>query len=133
MFGIPFVGADICGFRDATTPELCLRWLQLGAYYPFSRSHNDIYQPFQDPAYWATIGHDEVTQAAVKALQTRYRLLHYYYTNLYQAQVSGEILIRSLAFEFPKEKDALNKSEQFLIGSSILVSPFLYPVNSFVT
>ncbi|CAG2179166.1 unnamed protein product, partial [Oppiella nova] len=74
MFGISFVGADICGFMGATTPELCRRWSQLGAFYPFSRNHNEkTVSQDQDPGVWALQGHPEVTDAARASLQLRYQ------------------------------------------------------------
>ncbi|GAB6030870.1 hypothetical protein CHUAL_007705 [Chamberlinius hualienensis] len=122
IFGIPFVGADICGFNKNTTVELCIRWMQLGSFYSFARNHNSQGQIAQDPP---SLG-EQVVNASVKVLNERYRLLPHLYTLLYQAHTTGSTVIRPLFFEFPSDPQTWNVSFQFLWGSGLLISPVVY-------
>ncbi|KAA3676606.1 lysosomal alpha-glucosidase [Paragonimus westermani] len=121
MFAMPIVGADICGFRDDTTEELCIRWSQLGAFYPFARNHNGLGSIPQDPAVWSKKG----TEAIRDALQLRYTLLPYFYSLFFRAHLHGETIIRALAFEFPDELATHTINKQFMLGSCVLVTPVL--------
>ncbi|CAG2107310.1 unnamed protein product, partial [Medioppia subpectinata] len=126
LFGISFVGPDICGFGDNTTPELCKRWHQLGAFYPFSRNHNAIGNIDQDPAVWIERGHPEVTEAAINSLGLRYKLLPYMYTLFFKAHTIGQTVARPVFHEFPTDSNTYGIDEQFMLGSALLISPFLY-------
>lgn len=121
MYGIPFVGADICGFIDNTTEELCIRWSQLGAFYPFSRNHNAIGNRLQDPAVWSL----SAQKAIAKALDMRYQILPYLYTLLHEAKDHGSMVIKALAFDYPDDLATHHNVRQFLMGSCLNIAPVL--------
>ncbi|XP_069701371.1 lysosomal alpha-glucosidase-like [Periplaneta americana] len=121
MFGIPLMGADICGFNGNTTPALCQRWSQLGAFYPFSRNHNTDDGIPQDPV---ALG-PAVVQSARKSLLTRYSLLPYLYTLFWKAHMDGDTVARPLFFEFPSDVQTYSIDEQFLWGSALMIIPVL--------
>lgn len=121
MFGIPLVGADICGFSLSTTEELCTRWSQLGAFYPFSRNHNNHFARAQAP-----VDFSDATQKIIrKALRQRYDLIPYLYTLFHLSHTTGATVARPLFFEFPHDTDTLSIDTQFMWGSGILITPVL--------
>ena len=121
MFGIPLIGADICGFVGDTEEELCARWMQLGSMYPFSRNHNGLDFRSQEPY---ALG-DTVLAASVASLRLRYSLLPYLYSQLHHVTRVGGMLVRPLMFHAPNDTVCRNIDTQFLLGDSLLVSPVL--------
>ncbi|XP_006887298.1 PREDICTED: maltase-glucoamylase, intestinal-like [Elephantulus edwardii] len=123
LFGISYTGADICGFFQDTNYELCARWMQLGAFYPFSRNHNTIGTRRQDPVSWNSTFED----ISRSVLQTRYTLLPYLYTLMHQAHAEGSTVVRPLLHEFVSDRVTWDVDGQFLLGPAFLVSPVLEP------
>ncbi|OCH87273.1 hypothetical protein OBBRIDRAFT_169586 [Obba rivulosa] len=122
LFQIPFVGADTCGFNNNTDEELCNRWMQLSAFMPFYRNHNERGALSQEPYRW-----DSVANASRTAIGIRYSLLPYWYTLFANASMHGTPPVRALFFEFPDEPELFAVDTQYLVGRDILVTPVLTP------
>ncbi|MEQ2174623.1 hypothetical protein GOODEAATRI_009753 [Goodea atripinnis] len=121
LLGIPLVGADICGFSEEPQEELCVRWTQLGAFYPFARNHNSL--DMEDPTVFSPLARTAMKQA----LLLRYSFFPFLYTLFHHAHVKGHTVARPLMFEFPKDIETYGIDRQFLWGRSLLVTPVLEP------
>ena len=120
LFGIPMFGVDACGFNGNSDEELCNRWMQLAAFFPFYRNHNTILAISQEPYTW-----DSVADATITAMDVRFALLPYLYTLFDQAHTTGSTVMRALQWEFPNDPSLANAEAQFMLGPSILVTPVL--------
>uniref|UniRef100_A0A9L0IEJ8 Maltase-glucoamylase 2 (putative) n=1 Tax=Equus asinus TaxID=9793 RepID=A0A9L0IEJ8_EQUAS len=121
LFGISYTGADICGFFGDAEYEMCVRWMQLGAFYPFSRNHNTFGTRRQDPVAW----NSTFEMISRNVLQTRYTLLPYLYTLMHKAHVEGSTVVRPLLHEFTVDNKTWEIDDQFMLGPAILISPVL--------
>lgn len=126
LFGIPYIGADICGFFGEAEEEMCQRWMQVGAFYPFSRNHNVKGAVDQDPGVWG----EAVARSSRKALEIRYRLLPYLYTLFFEAHTRGTTVVRPLVHEFSSDRHTLGVDDQFLWGAALMISPVLTPATT---
>uniref|UniRef100_A0A4W6E7F6 alpha-glucosidase n=1 Tax=Lates calcarifer TaxID=8187 RepID=A0A4W6E7F6_LATCA len=126
LFGIPYTGADICGFFNKAEYEMCLRWMQLGAFYPYSRNHNGKGNPRQDPVAWNAA----FAEASRDVLNIRYTLLPYLYTLMFEAHTKGSTVVRPLLHEFVNDKTTWDIYRQFLWGPALLITPALDKVQT---
>jgi alpha-glucosidase len=123
LSGFSFVGCDIGGFIGTASPELYTRWLQVGVFYPFMRSHSELGAPDKDP--WSFGYESEVINK--RMIELRYQLLPYIYNVMQQSSETGLPAMRPLFLEFPDDKDATGTDDEFLFGRDLLVAPVLWP------
>ena len=142
IFGVPFTGADICGFHRSSTDELCARWHILGAFYPFSRNHNvDTGLP-QEPwefknRYRYENSNDKnrpkegyTLHAAKVGIKMRYSLMRYAYTQFMKISLGEKgAYFKPAFFEFNDDDILLNDMEiqntHIMVGDSIYFVPCL--------
>ena len=121
LSGFSFVGADIGGFAEAPTAELYTRWLQLGVFYPFMRTHTTFGTPDQEPWSYGTF-HEALNR---RAIEMRYELLPQVYNVMEEASRTGIPAFRPLLLEYPDDPATWERDDEFLFGSDLLVAPVL--------
>ncbi|MGE0493918.1 MAG: TIM-barrel domain-containing protein [Vulcanimicrobiota bacterium] len=125
--GVPFVGPDIGGFIGRPTPELYIRWIQVGSMMPFMRTHSTRDTPDQEP--WS-LG-EQVEDISRAVIERRYALMPYLYSQLHHAHRTGTPILRPLWLEFPDDELAYQVEDEFLVGPALLVAPVVADAQRF--
>lgn len=147
LSGIPVSGCDIGGFATGNVPdgtttnpvfppqlggkitggitnyELLTRWMILGSFLPWFRNHYDGYnKQFQEP--WA-YGEPVPTNCRY-FVGLRYRMLHIYYSAMYQATQTGLPIARALFLNDPNDLGVYSHlQDEFFVGHDVLVAPIV--------
>jgi alpha-glucosidase len=123
LSGYSFAGSDIGGFFGRCEPELYARWIQLGAFTPFFRTHysGDHTPHRQEPWSFGS----EVEAVARAAIELRHLLMPYTYTAFWRHTQTGLPVMRALALAWQDDERALACEDEFLWGDDLLVAPVL--------
>jgi alpha-glucosidase len=121
--GMGFTGSDIGGFAEQPSGELYARWIQLGVFHPFCRTHSSGHHGNQEP--WAF--DEEVIDIARKFINLRYQLLPYLYTMFYQYIEEGIPMLKPLVYYDQEDVQTHYRNDEFVFGNQILVCPILEP------
>jgi alpha-glucosidase len=118
--GISFAGSDIGGFIGEPDGELYVRWIQLAVFHPLMRTHSASNETGFNQEPWSFGG--EYEKVAKKFIQLRYELLPYMYTTFWQYSTNGTPMLRPLAFVAQHDKETLDRTHEFMLGDSLLIS-----------
>ncbi len=123
MSGMSFTGSDIGGFAEHPTGELYARWIQLGVFHPFCRTHSSGDHGNQEP--W-TFG-EEVVDVTRKFVELRYQLLPYLYTMFWEYAEQGIPMLKPLVLFDQLDPQTHYRTDEFIFGNQILVCPVQEP------
>jgi len=123
MSGQPYVTHDIAGFSGGpSTKELYLRWTELGALSPFMRTHdgNERDENWRWDADAETTAHFAAMSKLHAALAPELIALGE------AAQTTSAPIVRHLMLDYPDDVETYGLSDQYLLGSDLLVAPVLH-------
>ncbi|MFG3349049.1 glycoside hydrolase family 31 protein [Streptomyces sp. NPDC048018] len=121
LCGVPYSGPDVGGFDGSPSPELFVRWYQLGAWLPLFRTHAAIDAGRREPWEFGP----EALEHARAALAERERLRPYFVTLSRLARMTGAPYVRPVWWGTPEDRALRDCEDAFLLGDSLLVAPVL--------
>jgi alpha-glucosidase len=123
LSGLAFVGSDVGGFGGYPSQDLYVRWMQLGALTPFFRAHSAMGTPDKEP--WA-LG-ETAERLSREAIELRYRLLPYLYTEFRNASITGLPIMSPMVLGWQEDDECYRREAQlqFMAGRFLLAAPVL--------
>jgi alpha-glucosidase len=120
LAGLSFTGVDIGGFVGEASPQLFMRWMQIGAFSPLFRGHTMINSRDSEPWSYG----EEAEEVSRNYIRLRYRMMPYLYACFHESATHGLPVARSLAFAYPHTEEVYDRqwAHQYLFGPSILVA-----------
>jgi alpha-glucosidase (family GH31 glycosyl hydrolase) len=128
MFGIPMVGADVCGFfGEKVDADMCSRWVQLATFYPFARAHQNLTFKGNDSESSEVYRLPEPQLSMARdSIYDRYQYLRHMYTCLFEVSQWGGSCFDPLFYYYPTDDNLFDQIESsFMVGGALKVSPIL--------
>ncbi len=122
LSGAAFASFDMGGFfgiptlTDPPSPELYVRWSQMGLFFSHARAHG--YTAPREP--WAY--GEPALSIFRRYAQLRYRLLPYLYAAARRA-ADGVPLVRPLIYDSPSDRTTHHIDDEYMLGPDLLVAP----------
>ncbi|MDQ6882707.1 MAG: glycoside hydrolase family 31 protein [Candidatus Dormibacteraeota bacterium] len=126
LSGMAFSSFDMGGFfgiptpTDPPSPELYVRWSQMGLLFSHARAHGHT-APREPWAY----GEPALTIFRRYA-ELRYQLLPYLYSAARKVS-NGPPLARPLVYDYPRDRTTHQVDDEYLLGPDLLVAPMFKP------
>jgi alpha-glucosidase len=120
LSGIPFVTHDIAGYSGGpSSRELFFRWVELGAFTPFFRTHEGLLASTN----WSWDRDAETTAHFRRFARIHQALGPELMALADEAAASSMPMVRHLASVFPDDVGSRAVSDEYLLGDDLLVAP----------
>ena len=120
--GYGYWSHDIGGHHqsDPNDPELFLRWIQYGVFSPIVRTHSS-----KNVEVERRIWKYPNFPLMKEALDLRYAMVPYIYTQARTAYDTGVSICRPLYYDWAEESEAYERGNEYMFGDDILVAPIV--------